>query len=430
MSGTAKMKKQKKNSESGFVLPMAMMLAVVLTISGMGFSQLNHVENTLVLQEVDNQSAFYLANAGIERARETFKIPDDLTWTTILDGTDARYPTDGSPSADLCPDLTRGCVIPSFQTSAENGAFITADGDSVDSPDFPFLANVFDQGSYTVRAYNNIDDAGVGIDTDQKLTLRAAGMVRNERKIIQVDVVATSGMKLINCEGNESDPCPDTVNDQADLDDHLPDREPASTPEIPQWNEDYYRDIDNMPCTNKVTITGNAELVSGSPHQNETQMESDTCYFATGDIRVSANGNFENVVIFSDRDLQVTSGAQFTNTVLIGVNQIQLQGSVTTHAPALMPALISKGDIIKGDNNVNIYGNIYALGSIGTSDQHPWNPNQVEGIIIGGDVFLKAASTYITDDGKVEYYQFMAGFEYPDDLKGTAVVSKSWKEIE
>ena len=57
------------NGERGFILPMAILLVLVLSISGAGFMQHDYLERVMTLTNVSNHDAFYLANAGIERAR-------------------------------------------------------------------------------------------------------------------------------------------------------------------------------------------------------------------------------------------------------------------------------------------------------------------------------------------------------------------------
>ena len=117
-------------NREGFILPLAVLLVVMLTISGAGFLQHDYLERRMAINEVDNHSAFYLANAGIERARETFKVPDaTFTWTDILAGNDANYPLDPGPYCATClcgEDPNKHCVIAPFQDAAE--APIAAEG--------------------------------------------------------------------------------------------------------------------------------------------------------------------------------------------------------------------------------------------------------------------------------------------------------------
>src|SRR3990167_6934135 len=102
----------------GFILPLSILLVVILAISGTSFMQHDFLERRMASNTADNLAAFYLANAGIERARATFKIPQfgtppTPTWTPVLtgyDGPDAGtepdyYQLDPNPNPScLCPD--------------------------------------------------------------------------------------------------------------------------------------------------------------------------------------------------------------------------------------------------------------------------------------------------------------------------------------
>ena len=430
---------RQKRSERGFVLGLSLLLIVVLSISGLSFQHLDFLERRMVINETRNITAFYHANTGIERARETFKIPTTSTpsWTPILQADHpehpAEYPTDlNSPDrATLCPFAeTRGCVIPPFQTTARNSDHINHDGDPVTASDIPF-AQAFDGGSYSARAFNNIE-AGVSstVDNDQILTFRALGNVNGIRKVIQVDIKAGLKGGVVNCQNNDpAAVCPDSKNDNTQII-NMEGRDPVSLTSLPTWNRDFYRDTSHLPCSVAETITtGNVTLVSGPTSKpNERQMQTGHCYFATGDITVNSVGpGYDRVVVFSDKKLLVSGIAGFTHTILIALSEIQLQGNVETHSPDTYPALISGGDILKGNSSVKIFGNIYAEGSIG-SEKQPWNPNEIHGAIYGDDVYLKAASTRVTDDNDPKYYALMPGFDPPPELKGTFVITKTWQE--
>lgn len=422
-------------NEKGFVLPMSMMLMILLSVSGISYMQLDYLEQRMVMEENAHHDAFYLANAGLERSREAFKIievNDKPTWEPILDPThfahDPRYPTDTNPDPLLCPDINRGCVIPPFQSYAGNPTVIGQDGDPVIYPDIPFSSE-FDRGQYQVRAFNNDSETGT-VDTDGIIVFRAMGTEREQHKILELTVAATSGLKLINCQNTNPDAlCPDKQNANMTIQ-HLPGREPASTPVLPVWNPNYYRDINNLPCSVAVSMIGHMNIIPGVPNApDEVQIVDGTCYFATGGITVNNVGpSYSNIAIFADGNLLVSGAADFTQTILISGTGVQLQGNITTRAAMPLPAVISGGDVVKGDASVQVFGNIVAEGNIG-SEQHPWNPNEVHGVIIGQDVFLKAAATTVTDDDNPAYYGLMPGFTYPDELKTTVAISGSWKEI-
>ena len=107
----------KRFMEGGFILSLTVLLIVILSISGIGFMNLDFHERLQTLNTVGNHGAFYLASAGIERAREDLKIPDTLSWTTVLTGSNPAYPKDnGSLSPQdyvlLCPfGAAKGCLL-------------------------------------------------------------------------------------------------------------------------------------------------------------------------------------------------------------------------------------------------------------------------------------------------------------------------------
>ena len=55
------------HSESGAILPIVIILALALTITGLAFLNAGVMENSLVRREIHKNQAFYLAEAGIER---------------------------------------------------------------------------------------------------------------------------------------------------------------------------------------------------------------------------------------------------------------------------------------------------------------------------------------------------------------------------
>lgn len=443
-------------NECGFILPAAVMLVFFLTISGTTFFHLQGLESLTAFNEISKHAAFYLANTGIERVRTGLKVSLDAdnnpSWTPVLDPLDPNhpinYPLDSAlldldpatnPNPLLCPNpAADGCVVPPFQTALAN-PLIAADGNPVRSPDMPFQGT-FDGGLYSARIFNN---GGAGdtatVDGDSQITLRALGNVRGVTKVIEVDIQATSGMDIIDCQNcSTAADCPNAFNENMDII-NMDGREPASLCGMPVWNEDYYRDPDNLPCSNVVTDSTGIpiKLVPGAPvAPDEIQIQSDTCYYVTGDVDVKNVGSaYHNVIVFSDQALLVSGGAELNSSILIGLTEIQLQGNVTLKAPLPFPALITQGQITKGDGSVEIYGNIYAVdeegtgGSIGDAE-HPLNPNEVHGTMMGGDVYLKSAAISVSDENNLSYYEFMPGFEYPPDLRKTITVGGSWQEIQ
>jgi len=61
------MRRKSSNSESGVILPIVIILALALTITGLAFLNAGVMENSLVRREIAKNQAFYLAEAGIER---------------------------------------------------------------------------------------------------------------------------------------------------------------------------------------------------------------------------------------------------------------------------------------------------------------------------------------------------------------------------
>ena len=446
-------KNRNKKNEEGFVLPLSVLLMVVLTISGMNFLHFDFLEKRSVLTELDNQGAFYLASAGIERARESFKAPPpDYKWTSVLNDptkTDTTYPNPWS----LCPFYTpatlatnRGCVIPPFGASAV-------------SPDFPF-GGTFDDGSYQVRAFNNNDDTGVGTtDTDGKLTYRAMGLVRGQQKLLELQgVQVKTGTKLVNCQNSDpSVPCPEpepegSQNKNTDFS-NMEGQDPASFTGLPEFLPNSYRLGDpnavNLPCTNQFQKNGDITLVSGTPkkNSNEVMLNSDTCYYATGNISISSVGpGWTNVVIFSDKNLNINNNNGFGNSILIGVKGIDISGSFSIVSPrtqtSIYPALVTTGSITGLNRSITIDGNVYAAsdiidnpnapktGSIGT-DKKPLNPNLITGAVFGDNVYVKSGAQSVSDANNPIYYTMMPGFKYPPELlTNVSVDTNGWREIE
>ena len=382
-----------------------MFLVFLLGISGMSFMHLDFLERKTVLNEVGNHGAFYLGNAGLERAREVLKIPiinDNPTWTPVLNDSDPNHPagyvTENPPDPLLCPDPSHGCEILPF-------------GATVSTPGLGF-EGTFDDGSYNVRVFNDAAESGT-VDTNGILTLRASGLVRGDRKILEATILATSGLNLINCQGNVGDVCPNSKNKNTQI---LPSsgREPASTPTLPYPDpaltapNNYYLDPAHFGLTS-CTYTGT--------------LQNGCHYVISGDVTLSSTGTHDRVVVFSYGKASVQGNTNLSNAIIVGVNEVQLQGNVTLRSPLPNPAIISSGTV-KGDNSVQVYGTIYTSGKI------ELNPIQVHGVLIGKEVKLKGASTLISDDGNLAYYAFMPGFWYPPEMKTTVTTTGSWREIQ
>jgi Tfp pilus assembly protein PilX len=422
------------NNERGFILPLSMMLVLVLTASGLGFMQLRFVEQKLTGSESENHASFYLANAGIERARESFKIPiitGNASWTTVLDasatGHPVNYPTDTTPDPDLCPvdgagSTPQGCVIPPFEVASVNAGIITNDGDPVKSPDFPFTGT-FNRGIYKVRAFNNgsAKDSGL-VDGDKIITVKALAEINGSKKILQVDLLATSGVKMLNCRGAAGADCPTKKTGNPILD-PMPGREPASSPDLPTFDHAYYQNPANFPGPRTVyTCASGITCANGKMSMN---IVDDGFYFidvSSSKVEVNPTGDNDNVVIFSYGDIEIKGKADLTNIVIVSLKNIRLNGDITLRAPLPYPVLVA-GDTVKADNSVAIYGTIYATNKI------DFNPIQIHGVLISDQIEIQG-STKITDDKNEGYYDLMPGFSYPDSMKTTKAVSKTWQEVQ
>jgi|GEM_PF-1806435 len=433
------------DNERGFILPLAVLLVLILTISGTGFMHLDYLERRMGMNEVDNHGAFYLANAGIERGRETFNISTiPLSWTSILQNAAI---TDTTPNPLLCPDLSRGCVIPPFQTPPT--------GPPIVSPDIPFVVGLFDAGSYTVRAFNNngLGDSGT-IDGDQRITARALGTVRNEQKLLEATIQADYGLKLINCDQATMS---DAECKDLDRTSYMENRQPASfptssLPSLPPLEDplhpgecnpaNYYCDLSHFtdptkaPFVNlpRVDLPAGTNLTSHPTSPSDVLIHDNTFYFINGNVSLGAVDPSHDIIIYSlgaiDISAQVDLGNPVTsnpgNAILIAKNGISWNGSnIWIRAPFPYPAIISTGGSVHGNTGINIIGGIYTTGDVDLR-----GGSYVEGVIIdsGGTVQLRGSTT-VSDANNIKYYALMPGFTYDPDLITTATVPGTWKEI-
>ncbi len=464
----------KASASHGFILSMAMMLVLVLTVSGMSFMQLDFLERRMALGQGDNHGAFYLASGGIERALASFKISplqgSNPSWTPTLDPNHLahpnNYPTDSSYPSDLCPDRLRGCVIPPFQTRASNPS-IQANGDPISyvpgfSPAlYAPLDALFSDGSYTVRAFNNLDFNGPDLaDDDGVITLRAIGLVRGERKILQADIRAVSNLRHMNCVQDSNDPvgtgCPE-VDSGSNTITTSPGKSPFRfpvPPGIPRPNPSltnagsYYRNPANFSSfiPNAQTINVKPANPLGGPCPHTLNVQSDTYYMITYDSRCWSSGRAvniqgvaaSNVLIFVDNGyIDLMNGVDLGDSILVasgsgtgGTGQVRLRGSLTLSAPVTYPAIMASQGVYHDDWNshATIYGNIYSDRLINFGSNAT-----VHGLLLSTDIELRGSSTFTDWDpnGNLPYYgSFMPGFSYPDDFKATVINGGSWQEVE
>ena len=475
-----------RRTEGGFILALSVLLVLILSISGMSFLHLDFLERRMVLNNVDNHGAFYVANAGTERAREVMKIPppppgSNFSWTSVLrDNPPVPYARDTAPNPLLCPYAsTRGCVIVPFGVGS---AAVTAS--SVNNLVF---GGTFDDGQYTVRAFNNTgpgDVAGSGltrIDGDQVLTVRALGLVARgatvEQKLLEANLLAVSALNGINCDEDEG--CPDGNPNSLDFApgrepvpglgpqaQYLPKLNPPGTPSQPNPllnPQNYYRR----------TTTGSGNPTTSNPPINFPGLQvrvfnngfngavaSGSYYFVTGNATITGttSSNTSNVVVFATGKVTVNTptSAPLTNTIVIGATDVELRGSGRLSAPiqsttflpsnpglsaANYPAVIAARNVNTSSSSTKtVFGTIFAArpsdsgfsGSNGNSEMN-LDDITVHGPLIGNIVDLGNHAN-ITDDypdpNYLKYYGFMPGFTYPPDLKTTVVVSGTWREIQ
>jgi hypothetical protein len=415
-----------RDGEGGFVLAIAIILVVVLTISGTSFLQHSYLELRLAATEQDRQQAFYLAHTGLDRARAVAKIPEDHAWTFVLDGTydedgngEPDYPVDskppclpGKPPRCLCPpQLSRGCAIPPFQAAARRPELIKTSGVPVAAPDLPF-DETFAAGDYTVRIFNNEPDVA---DTDQQVTVRALGTIRGQQKLLEATIQATSALGIANCLGERGTPCPTDVRHDFELA-HRDNREPRTVPELPALNRAFYSQPRNFPWIEAVfMLTGDVELT----------LEDGEFYFVDGDVSIRV-ADASNVVVFSTGDIRVKGDVQLSDAILVALGEIRLQGNVVLSAPAPSPPYPAAAAVegIRIEGPVEVSGPVYSGGAIS------WNGGALHGLLIGAEVLIGDLPSTMTDGGESALYELMPGFDYPYELRTAVVVPGTWRTLD
>jgi len=330
-----------------------------------------------------------------------------------------------------------------------NPGIITFDGGPVIEPDTP-IAGTFPmvpngEVLYSVRAFNNADDPGGSTnDTDQIVTLRALGKVRGEEKVLELNLLATTGLRLINCEGERGvDPCPDVVNGNPQID-PMDGREPASSPELPALppladplnpsdcnSANFYCNSGNFPWMSVQTFTGDIEMTNTPQQPNDVLVASNTYYFTTGNVSIKQVTGVSHVAVVSLGEVSVSTGTDIDHVFLASHERMVLHGGIDLFGyqadpvdPKQFPTIIAGSIIQQGSNVVNISGALFSWGEVDL------NPINVEGVIIGNPVEIQGTSAEYGDNGNINYYGFLEGFDYPDDLKTTSGIPGTWTEIE
>ena len=434
----------RQTSERGFILPLSVLLVIVLAISGTSFMQHDYLERRMVMNNVDNHTAFYLANAGIERARATMKISNDvtagLTWTPTLQPTDPAF-IDSDLSSPVHQLLCgrEPCIIPPF-------------GAIVDAPDFPF-DGTFDRGQYSVRAFDNFEategekeeDQDWDTDTDQRITLRAVGLVGNEQKVIEATIFATSSLKMINCDedfdsnlGAPNGTCPTSYNCAGGaggndcVKSDLPGRDPGSfdPDQLPKPQPGFYNNKDSFPGLAGATFIAPNDTIEIKPGRQPLPLglaENTYYYFDAREVIIypfSTTAN--NVIVYVTGRLTIKSNT-LNQTVLIG-NGITLDGGVDLKSSPPFPALISMGGGITANGAINIEGNIWSSGQINLNAQN------MRGTITGinGKINLNVGNMedHPQFSQDLIYYEPMRGFNYPLGQISPGIAPGTWREIE
>jgi len=404
----------------GFILPLSILLVVVLTISGMGLLQHDYLERRLTSNNVDNQTAFYLANAGIERARAALQSVGQDNWSSILDGSDPNYAIESPPHPDLCGrlDPSDPCLILPF------GSSVNADDPP---PNPPFDASI-DQGAYSVRAFNNLEEEDGENDEDGLLTIRAEGIVAGERKLLEATIVASSGLRLVNCDDAFGQNCPASGNP---LMNYMDGREPLAFPrsQLPLFNDMFYRQPTNFPSEWNLSVVNMTGPVVFKAAPQTPFITNRTYYFVDGDVTIE-RGLAEKAIVFSTGKI-IVERVSLSESILIGLEGISVIQTMDMSAPLPFPALISgispvPGSTLSLNGGVRIRGNIWSYGPVQYIDAQV-----LEGVTIGvnGPVDIINVGV-ITDLADPQFYIPMPGFDYQNIQGPPGIVEGSWRELE
>ncbi|ABC78214.1 hypothetical membrane protein [Syntrophus aciditrophicus SB] len=163
--------------EKGMVLVVALLLIAALAVLGTTAVLTSTTDMKISSNYKTNNEAFFIAEAGAERARELLR-------NDTADGTE-------TPVSELLTDLLEARVG-SNGTLSDSDAFTNfyADGAWV-SDDVPYISNTnFGSGYYRVYLTNNFNDGVTSTaDTDEEVTLTSFGFgPNNSRAVVQIKV--------------------------------------------------------------------------------------------------------------------------------------------------------------------------------------------------------------------------------------------------
>lgn len=432
-SSTKGARRMRKPQERGFVLPLSVLLVIVLTISGMGFLQHDYLERRMTSNNVDNHAAFYLANAGLERARAVAHMEEKngkTSWSPILQGDNPSYEVRNEPQDVFDDRLCERypCVVLPF------GPLVRAQ----DSPSNPPFNTEFSRGEYAVRAYNNMEEAQGNEDVDQYLTFRSLGLVGNELKVVEATVSPASTLRLINC-GYPGTPSPDAVCpattcplciDPID-EDHAP--KAFNSAQLPTPNEAFYNSASHFPWATQRDCPPSGEF-------QESTILNNSYYFCDTDVTVNSGVDAAGVVIISTKTITLNQSVQLrsvpgvSGSTLFASGNVQIDRSVQLQSLLPFPAVVSLSGTMQIDQGGWIRGAVYAAGDINVE-----RGERVTGVIVAhgsivtpqdvGMVNVLGTNARVDDQENLEYYKPIRGFNYPSE-QGSGIVFGSWRELE
>jgi len=145
------------NNENGFVLIIAIMVLVLLTIIGISASNTSINEIQTSTNSLLYERAFYTAESGLEHLKELLKV-QFVQWNEVKLATGAS------------PDWTfalNGSVTGSIATDSDANGIGDYDGGVI------WITTTLENVNYTVRVWNNADGGGPANDMDGLIFARS-----------------------------------------------------------------------------------------------------------------------------------------------------------------------------------------------------------------------------------------------------------------
>lgn len=152
-----------RRSRKGFIAVTALLIMAILLMIGVAFLSMATTENTMVVNEINGQVAFNIAEAGIDHAK---RVLQTCNLTSVL-GNNGRL------SSSFCSNSSL------FNNTLNNNSGSLAVGGS--------------SGTYTVVVTNNTtaingipaDTGGAMTDIDGRVVIDSTGTYRNAAKVVQ-----------------------------------------------------------------------------------------------------------------------------------------------------------------------------------------------------------------------------------------------------